>query len=143
MCLIIDANCAVDTLSASPSAAFEPVMATISKKNAAMVMGGTKLRAEYKKLSSVWRFIVALDQAGKAKTYSDAEVDAAQANLESAGLLKSDDPHIVALAQVSGARLLCSRDQDLHQDFRDKSFVDNPRGNVYQNQSHSRLLRKC
>jgi hypothetical protein len=143
MCLIIDANCATVTLSSNPSAEFAPVMHAILAKNAVMVLGGTKLRGEYQKLSTVWRFIVALDRAGKTKAYSDTAIDALQAVLEKSGMLKSDDPHILALAQVSGARLLCSKDQDLHHDFLSKNLIDNPRGSIYQNKSHAPLLRKC
>ena len=43
----------------------------------------------------------------------------------------SDDEHVIALAQVSGARLLYSNDQQLHTDFRTKELVDKPRGNIY------------
>jgi hypothetical protein len=63
--------------------------------------------------------------------------------LSDAGELKSDDPHIIALAKVSGARLLCSKDQNLHTDFGNRVFIDKPRGNIYQNQSHAKLLKKC
>jgi len=37
---------------------------------------------------------------------------------------------IVALAQVSGARLLYSNDRNLQQDFGNKAFIDKPRGKV-------------
>lgn len=46
-------------------------------------------------------------------------------------LCVSDDEHIIALAQISGARLLYSNDGDLHKDFRNKNLIDNPRGKVY------------
>jgi len=142
MCLIIDANCAVETLCSDPSKAFAPVHEAIIKKNAVMVMGGTKLRNEYKKLASVWRFIIALDRAGKAVAYSDAAVDALQKELENSGLLQSDDPHIIALAKVSGARLLCSKDQNLHKDFRSQKLISLPRGQIYQNTAHKPLINK-
>ena len=47
------------------------------------------------------------------------------------GAVKSDDPHIIALAQVSGARLLYSNDKSLQQDFKNKDLINNPRGKVY------------
>ncbi len=63
-------------------------------------------------------------------------------------LCKSDDTHVIALAQISGARLLYSNDSNLQRDFKTKSLVDNPRGRVYTtvihtdvNSSHRRLLR--
>ena len=143
MCLIIDANCAAETLCANPNEEFAPIIEAIMRKKAVIVIGGSKQRAEYQKLASVWRFIVALDRAGRALTVSTATVDKRQQELEASGLLLSDDPHIVALAQVSGARLLCSKDQNLHKDFLSKELIDKPRGKVYQNKSHTPLIRQC
>lgn len=47
------------------------------------------------------------------------------------GMCQSDDTHIIALAQISGARLLFSNDKALHQDFKNKELINNPRGKVY------------
>lgn len=141
MTIIIDANCAQETLCPEPSDDFRPVLDAILQKGAQVAYGGSKLKGEYGALPSVWRFVVALDRAGKARLWPDAEIDALQAALTVSGSLKSDDPHIIALAQVSGARLLCSRDKALHQDFLAKELVDQPRGKVYQRAAHARLLR--
>jgi hypothetical protein len=54
----------------------------------------------------------------------------------------SDDPHIIALALESGARFLCSLDQDLHTDFTNPQLVNAPRGHVYQNVAHEHLIRR-
>ena len=43
----------------------------------------------------------------------------------------SDDPHVLTVAQMSGTRLLYSNDGDLHQDFKNRGLVNNPRGNIY------------
>ena len=67
--------------------------------------------------------------------------------------LKSDDPHVIALAQVSGARLLYTNDEDLQKDFRNKNLINNPAGKIYSTEaennpnkefrySHSKLLRR-
>jgi hypothetical protein len=143
MCLIIDANCAINTLCQNPTAEFAPVMQAIHGNNATIALGGSKQREEYQKLASVWRYIVALEKAGKARLFPDKPVDELQKKLVNEGLLKSDDPHIMALAIFSGVRLLCSKDQNLHCDFVNKIFVDKPRGSVYQNASHVHLLKKC
>lgn len=141
MSIIVDANCALEVLSPTPSDDFQPVFETIMEKGGRLAYGGSKLRKEYQALSTVWKFIVALDRAGKANAYPDAEIDALQQAFTSSGALKSDDPHIIALAQVSGARLLCSRDKALHQDFLAKELIDKPRGRIYQNSKHAKLLR--
>ena len=43
---------------------------------------------------------------------------------------QSDDPHILALAQIGGARLLYSDDQPLHGDFKNAALLDPP-GAIY------------
>lgn len=143
MCLIIDANCATSALCERPTSEFAPVLRAILNNNATIALGGTKQREEYQKLASVWRYIVALEKAGKARLFPDKPIDELQKQLVDDGLLKSDDPHILALARVSGARLLCSKDQNLHCDFLAKELIDKPRGRVYQNATHAHLLKKC
>ena len=61
----------------------------------------------------------------------DREIENRTANLEDDAKCRSDDPHILALAQVSDVRLLYTNDGDLQQDFGNKSLIDNPRGKVY------------
>ena len=65
------------------------------------------------------------------------------------GACTSNDTHVIALAQVGGARLLYSKDLALHQDFRNKQLIDNPRGQIYStyrssdfSRSHQRLLAR-
>ena len=52
-------------------------------------------------------------------------------------VLKSNDAHILALAQAARAKLLCSSDIHLHEDF--KKIIG---GSVYQNKTHIKLLKK-
>ena len=55
----------------------------------------------------------------------------ARRRLSVPALCASNDSHIIALAQVANARMLYSRDQDLHQDFTNLALLDRPRGKVY------------
>ena len=52
---------------------------------------------------------------------------------------RSDDPHILALSSVSGARLLYSNDDALQQDFTNSDLLNNPRGRVYSTRVNSRF----
>lgn len=140
MLAIVDANCAQDTMVCPPHADFAPIWDRLFGGQLVLAYGGTKLRKEYQRLSEVWRVVIALDRAGRARAFSDAAVDACQNDLISSKKLTSDDPHVIALARVSGARLLCSRDQALHTDFLSKSLIDKPRGKVYQSKKHVDLL---
>ena len=56
---------------------------------------------------------------------------------------QSNDDHILALARASGARLLFSRDADLAQDFKNRIFLNEPRGSVYKKRAHAHLLRSA
>ena len=54
--------------------------------------------------------------------------------------LRSDDPHVLALARATGVRLLHTGDADLMADFRNKKFLDRPRGKVYSTAANAGLL---
>lgn len=141
MFLIVDANCASQALCANPTHDFQPIISAISDGRRKVVVGGSKQKEEYKRLVNVWRFLRVLDQSGRAHLIEDSRVDIEQEFLEANVPMKSDDPHVLALARVSGARLLCSKDKELHADFRNKAIIDQPRGKIYQNASHASLLR--
>lgn len=72
-----------------------------------------------------------LSAAGRAILWDDESVDIRAAELEASGTLRSNDPHVIALAQVSRARALWSRDRALRDDFTDKSLISDPRGKLY------------
>lgn len=138
MCLIVDNNLAPDFFCRSiPDLA--PLKSAVLNSICCLYYGG-ELRREYFHSEKVRRMVRQLDQAGRAKAIPDAVVDA-KTN-EVAQQCVSDDPHIIALALESGARLLCSLDQDLHTDFTNPELIDAPRGHVYQNAAHEHLIRR-
>ena len=142
MCLIVDTNVAARFFG-DPDPDLEPLKRAVLGKGCCLVYGG-ELRREYMKLAEVRRRLAKWDSAGKARAIPDAAVDARTQQLESSGALQSDDPHILALAQEAGSRLLCSEDKALHEDFTNPVFLQNPRGKIYQNPSHVGLLaRHC
>lgn len=142
MTLIVDANCAGDAFCSPAKPDFVPLVKALLEGRARLVVGG-KLKREYQKNGVAWRMLKILDQAGRTKIESDAAVDNEEKNVKANYDLQSDDPHILALARVSGARLLCSRDQNLHHDFRNGDIISAPRGNIYQVAAHAKLIRKC
>lgn len=143
MSVIVDANCAPSVFSRDPASVFKPVFDAIHNGSVKLVFGGRKLKCEYKKMTAVWTYIKKLDQAGKARLVSDTTVDTEQSHLEANFALTSNDPHILALARVSSARLLCSHDRALHTDFTNPKIICKPRGSIYQNLSHAHLIKKC
>lgn len=83
------------------------------------------------------------DQAvryGRIRIKNDGDVNARTAELAESAL-RSDDPHVIALAQVSGARLLYSNDGKLQRDFKDRDLINNPGGSVYSTRENKNFTR--
>lgn len=140
MCLIIDANF-VHRVYPTPDPDGLPVQRSLTAGSARLVYGGSRLSQEYRNCSAEFRrWVVRLDQAGRARKVSDERVDQIEHELAQARACVSDDPHIIALAQVSGVRLLCSNDALLHVDFTNRDLINTPRGHVYQSAGHARLI---
>ena len=55
--------------------------------------------------------------------------------------IRSDDPHVLALARATGVRLLYTGDGALIDDFKDRRFIQ-PRGRVYSRAANARLLTR-
>ena len=110
-------------------------------------MVGGKLLEELGKLSGFREWSQNARLAGIVRTANEDTVNARAEQVRDTGNCQSDDPHVIALAQISGARLLYSNDKTLHQDFKRKTLVDGPRGKVYSTvenksfkQAHQKLL---
>jgi hypothetical protein len=142
MCVIIDVNLAFCIFASAPEADFRPVFEWLHApdKNGCLVFGG-KLSKELSNRIASRRYLRALLQAGRAYQIPDATVQSEEQQVTASGHCRSDDPHVVALARVSGARTLCSHDRALHQDFRNSDLISKPRGRVYQNETHAHLLQ--
>ena len=69
--------------------------------------------------------------------------------IQQIGECASDDEHVIALARVSGARLLFTNDGDLQADFKNPGIINGPRGVIYTTmlkqevtRTHRDLLRR-
>lgn len=139
MCAILDANVAGQVFGKGRP---EPAVKFVQWINAGperLVVGG-KLSTELAKTRAREWVRQAL-LAGRARRVSRSKVDARAKALKKRGQYRSDDPHILALAQVSGARLLYSNDHLLQKDFKDKRLIDNPRGKVYSTRQHVKFRK--
>ena len=168
-CCIVDANVVGVVFGEEPPPAGVALFRWVQLQEGSLVVGG-KL-AEELRVESTLKRQVRIGTNSDAKRFADWLRQAWQLGrvrnldldeksykavrrrtetLDSSGEVRSDDPHIVALAIESGARLLYSHDQSLQQDFRDASLVNNPRGKVYSTavsreltNGHRRLLREA
>ena len=147
MCAIVDAHI-VKGLLKKESTPGEFFWKQVESRKITIVVGGYKLKDEYEKAScSQW--LAEAIRAGLVRSEEDQIVENLAERLASDGRITSDDHHIIALAQISGARLLYSYDKKLHTDFKSKSLIDRPRGKIYATgheealrDKHRRLLRQ-
>ena len=113
-----------------------------------LVIGG-ELRRE---LNGYARFQLWLRTATRrniVRSVPDEQIESETRKLREQRICKSDDEHVLALARVSGARLLFTNDRDLQDDFRDRSIIGGTRGRIYTTHeytdvraAHRNLLRR-
>ncbi len=79
---------------------------------------------------------------GRARLVPAEDVARMEQSLRDDPRRRSDDPHIIALARVSRARLLYSGDKDLIKDFTSRDIIKGPRGKVYSGSRNAGLLTR-
>ena len=137
MCAIVDANAISEIFHLGSSGgkdarseAGKQFFEWLKTKPERLIIGGSKLKEELK-IERLLIWMKGVDQEGKFLKYDDDEVDQKARELLDQNACKSDDEHIIALAQISKARLLYSHDEPLHEDFRDAKLINRPRGKIF------------
>ncbi len=139
MCAIVDANAAHLVFGSNPSAAGQALRRQLDAGKRGLVSGGKHLE-ELEQAGSGFREWA--DQAGQSGVLELVNRGAANETAEAlraSKTLRSNDPHVIALAQLSRARLLFSMDGDRIRDFTTKRLVDEPRGKVVPEPESGRL----
>lgn len=129
MCAILDANVAHQLTSTDPDSPGRRFLDRVDSKSLSLVIGGLLREELYQTTLRDW-----LEEAlvaGSIRTCDDEKVNLRTEEISNSGRCRSDDPHIIALAQISRARLLFTNDRKLKADFGDHQLVNNPRGRVY------------
>ena len=138
MCAIVDANVGHEV--------FDPDRQTgagrffynwLMRPNGGTIVVGGALLRELNRSEAFRRFFGDRLLANRARLIPDDDVGRAQEQIRSQGSHSSNDEHILALARVSGARLLFTNDRALQDDFRDRSIVGGTRGRVYTTRERS------
>lgn len=140
MCVIIDASVAGVAFAIPYHVDFKPLWHWIECQDGRIVLGG-RLSSELNRLPNVRRLLAEFTRAGLAVYVTKQKVDEEEKEVHKLGLCRSNDPHVIALARVSGARVLCTNDGDLEVDFKNRQLVSAPRGSIYKNASHKSLLK--
>lgn len=132
MCAILDANAAHEVFGGNAGQATEAGKAFfewLSHGKGNLVVGG-QLGEELDRVPGFRKWAYQAKLKGKPLVkISDYRMNDEVKKIEKRDDLQSDDPHIIALAQVSGARLLFSNDKNLHKDFKDPDIISN--GKIY------------
>ena len=144
MCLIVDNSVAGKFFSSREGELYFPVLDWITEGNGKLVMGG-RLWDEYQDvprgkriLTRRAKLVLELERQGRARIYSAATIDEEERQVKD--MCQSNDAHIIALARVSGARVLCARDGALEVDFKNLALVSSPDGHIYETAADSEHL---
>ena len=81
-------------------------------------------------------------RAGRTTVIPAREFQNDEQQLRSNSAVRSNDPHVLALARYSGARILYTGDGRLMQDFKNKRLIDEPRGKIYSGRGNADLLAR-
>ena len=141
MCIIVDANKLGVFLGEPPHEDAAPIRRWLDRPRhtgTLVYSTGGKFADELgynarRKLADYYR-------AGRAHRVPASRFVQDEAALKASGRLRSDDPHVLALARASGARLLYTGDEDLIADFKNSRLIQNPRGRVYSGAANADLL---
>ena len=138
MCMIVDANRLGIFLADPVHEDSVPVRTWLDAQGGRIVYStGGKFAQEI--VGKARTKLAAYARAGKAVFVSPEHFEADADAL--APRIRSDDPHVLALARVTGVRLLYTGDGDLIDDFKDRSLIS-PRGRVYSRAGNANLLTR-
>lgn len=130
MCAIVDANVCGEIFGENRNEASGHFFNWLTNGQGRLVMGG-QLKAELRHRGLDEWLREAL-RAGRVFDQPAARIDEETLAIQRDGQCRSNDPHVLALARISGARLLYTNDYTLQADFADPGIVPGEeRGRIY------------
>ena len=111
----------------------EPLTRWVERGQGKLVVGG-ELLDELGKNLRVAQWIAEQHRSGGVVSLTPEdrqEVRIRTRELRHHGMCKSNDEHIVALAQIKRVGLILTADRELQEDFKNSDLINNPRGKVY------------
>lgn len=114
MCVIIDANCFSSVFDKTDKKhhEFSDILRWITEGEGKIVYGGEKYKEELRKAYKYIRIFRLLKESKRAVEVCDRKVNAAQKQAESLKAHKDfDDPHLIAIASVSGCKIICTKEK--------------------------------
>lgn len=141
MCIIIDA-CVLPLVFKNEDPNFIPVYNWIFKGKGKMVFGGSKYSEELDRLSRYLNIIQELSRINKVVVVDKEAIDLCVKRLKKIEPKPDfDDPHIVAIVEESGCRVVCTTDGRSDKYLKDKRFYKkSKKPSIYRTKYHSNLL---
>ncbi len=141
MCLIVDANLCSVVFKKTSDTSYQKLRAALFSNRLSILYGG-ELTNEYHK-AGVLSVVALLAQSGRAFKVESAHIKVQLGLIDR--LCESNDLHVIALARADRqrGRVLCTKDQALQNDFKNKALIDRPRGTVYSPTRHKASLSNC
>ena len=131
MCAILDTNVVHEVFGDDPAEAGIHFFRWVNSNRGGLVSGGRNYKELMDGSENFRRWVRQTRLKGALTVEDHGQVNELERGIVHSSSLLSDDPHIIALAQIGGVRLLYSNDGDLQRDFGRKDLIDNPRGRVY------------
>jgi hypothetical protein len=141
VCIIIDA-CTFSRVFGARDADFSAVEEWLFNGGGKMVLGGTTYTEELSRLGKYLPLIKELSLKKKVVVADKALVDAEEIRVKALEPTADfDDPHIVAIVNVSRCRLVCTLDSRSDRFLRDRRFYRGAtRPSIYRSKAHEHLL---
>ena len=140
MCAIIDANVTFEVFGRKQTDAGVQFRKWLDGSRGRLVVGGKNLKELSRNRHFERWFREERRRGGRVRQTRNEIISARQQALVREGLPTSDDEHVLALALVSGARLLYSNDRRLKNDFLNAEIIREPGGKVYTTQHGKRHI---
>ena len=141
MCIIVDTNRLGAFLADPPDDDSRPIHKWV-ERGAGSIVYSTGGRFAQEIQGRAKTKLANYVRAGRAKLIPGSLFTDDARNLKARADLRSDDPHVLALARAAGVRLLYTGDGDLISDFTNKRLIDRPRGKVYSGARNAGLLTR-
>lgn len=147
MCAIVDTNVSHQVFGDNRPPAGERFFEWLSGPRGQLVVGG-RLREELGRTAQWSKWLRTASLYGRVRAVIDEDVNDRSEALRRNDICTSNDEHVIALALVSGARLLYTNDNALMKDFKNPKIVARPHGKIYTTKesdgeitaAHKRLL---
>ena len=144
MCAIVDANVRDQVFGGAQTDAGKFFLDWLLRPGGGTLALGGELKNELSDNGRNLSFMSTYRQLrldGRVREIPDGRVDDETSALQGRLICQSNDAHILALANLSGARLLFSNDQALQKDFKNSRIINEPRGKVYTTVMRSSVTR--